>query len=158
MLNTKDMKRIIFIITLALFAQVTYAQHGGHYAATGEEKAFDGNDLVSYFESEKPEKGLEKYSYDYDGIHLLFSSDDNRTKFKNDPDKYIPAYNGWCAIALTGGSLVQPDFNEYKIQDGKLLFFEVKAFFNGKTAWDRDPDIHKIVADKKYTELMDKKD
>ena len=156
MLNTKEMKRILIIVTLAVFAHLTHAQHSGHYAGSDEEKAFDGNDLVSYFESEAPVKGSEDYSYDYDGIHLLFSSEENRTKFKNDPDKYIPAYNGWCAIALTGGSFVRPDFNEYKIQDGQLLFFEVRAFFNGKTAWERDPDIHKIVADKKYVELNNK--
>ncbi len=150
------MKRILIIVTLAMFAQVAQAQHGSHYAGSEEEIAFDGNDLVSYFESEQPVKGSEDFSYDYDGIHLLFSSDSNRTKFKNDPGKYMPAYNGWCAIALTGGSFIRPDFNEYKIQDGQLLFFEVRAFFNGKTAWERDPDIHKIVADKKYDELSSK--
>lgn len=155
MLSKKEMKRILILVTLAVFSHLTYAQHGGHYAGADEEMAFDGNDLVSYFESETPVKGSEDFSYDYDGIHLLFSSDENRTKFKNDPDKYIPAYNGWCAIALTGGSFVRPDFNEYIIQDGQLLFFEVRAFFNGKTAWERDPDIHKIVADKKYDELRD---
>ena len=150
------MKRITLIVTLAVFAHLTQAQNGNHYAGSNEENAFDGNDLVSYFESKTPVKGSEDFNYDYDGIHLLFSSDENRTKFKNDPDQYIPAYNGWCAIALTGGSFVRPDFNEYKIQDGQLLFFEVRAFFNGKTAWERDPDIHKIVADKKYDELLNK--
>lgn len=147
------MKRILILVTLSVFAHITQAQPTGHYAGAEEEIAFDGNDLVSYYESETPVKGSEDFSYDYDGIHLLFSSDANKNKFKNDPDKYIPAYNGWCAIALTSGSFVRPDFNEYKIQDGQLLFFEVRAFFNGKTAWERDPDIHKIVADKKYNEL-----
>lgn len=147
------MKRISAIVLLLTGFFGVIAQHGGHYASGDEELAFDGNDLVSYFDSETPVKGSETYSYDYDGIHLLFSSQENLNKFKNDPDKYIPAYNGWCAIALTGGSFVKPDFNEYKIQDDKLLFFEVRAFFNGKTAWERDPDKHRILADKKYEEL-----
>lgn len=146
------MKRILTILLLLTVFFGAVAQHG-HYAGQNEEKAFDGNDLVSYFESDSPVKGSETFSYDYDGIHLLFSSQDNLDKFKSNPDKYIPAYNGWCAIALTGGSFIRPDFNEYKIQDDKLLFFEVRAFFNGKTAWERDPDKHRILADKKYEEL-----
>ena len=66
----------------------------------------------------------------------------------------MPAYNGWCAIALTNGTLAKPDFSQFKVQDGKLLFFEVRAFFNGKTAWEKDPDINKIVADEKFIKIF----
>jgi len=29
----------------------------------------------------------------------------------------------------------------FKIQNGSLLFFEVKAFYNAKTHWEKDPEI-----------------
>lgn len=38
----------------------------------------------------------------------------------------------------------------YKIQDGKLHFFAVRAFFNGLTAWEKDPEGNKIKADSNY--------
>jgi YHS domain-containing protein len=132
---------------------VTFALSGFSQALfEPNEIAFDGNDLVSYFDGEV-KKGNQNYSYKYEGFNLQFASRENLEKFKSDPEKYMPAYNGHCAVALVRGDLIKPDFNFYKIQDGELLFFEVRAFFNGRTAWDKDPDINKIVADKKFRDL-----
>ncbi len=147
------MKRLILtsILFTAVFV-VSVAQ--AKYPSIQEEFAFDGNDLVSYFETNAaPVKGDEQYAYQYEDLKLKFSTQENLNKFRSNPEKYIPAYNGWCAIALTHGNWIRPDFNQYKIQDGKLLFFEVRAFFNGKTAWEKDPEINKVVADKKWEEL-----
>ncbi len=137
-----------------IIAATSYGQQA-KFPSTNEDVSFDGNDLVSYYESDAPLKGSTKYAYQYEGLNLQFANQENLNKFKNDPDKYIPAYNGWCAIALTHGNWIRPDFNQYKVQDGQLLFFEVRAFFNGKTAWEKDPDINKLVADKKWQELSD---
>ncbi len=136
---------IILFFTLA-FSGYSQALFGP------DEIAFDGNDLVSYFDGQV-QKGSQNYAYQYDGFNLRFVSKENLSKFKADPEKYMPAYNGHCAVALVRGDLIKPDFNFYKIQDGELLFFEVRAFFNGRTAWDKDPDINKIVADKKFRDL-----
>lgn len=127
------------------------------YGFHADEKAFDGNDLISYFDG-KVVKGSEKITYTYKDVKLYFSSEENRERFKKEPEKYFPAYNGWCAIALAGGTLARPDYNNYKVQDGKLLFFEVRAFFNGRTAWEKDPDINRITADAKFNEIFKKDD
>lgn len=148
------MIRAIIFTFFAFIATISYGQQA-KFPGTNEEVSFDGNDLVSYYESDSPLKGSSKYTYQYEGLNLQFANQANLNKFKNDPDKYIPAYNGWCAIALTHGNWIRPDFNQYKVQDGQLLFFEVRAFFNGKTAWEKDPDINKLVADKKWQELSD---
>lgn len=137
---------------LILFSIVALSQHQ-KYACSPDEVAFYGNDLVSYYDNNVL-KGKEEFEFHYDGLNLRFASQDNLSKFKNDPEKYLPEYGGWCAIALANGNLVTPDFNHYKVQNGELLFFEVRAFFNGKTLWERDPDINKIVADKKHGELF----
>lgn len=118
-----------------------------------DEIAFDGNDLVSYYESENILEGKKEFSLKHQGLNLHFASRANLNKFKSTPKKYLPEYGGWCAIALTQGTYARPDFSHYKVQDGKLLFFEVRAFFNGKTAWEKDPEINKIVADRKYKDL-----
>ena len=143
--------KTIYSLTLLLFGISSFAQD--KYASASEEVAFDGNDLVAYFTSEEAVPGLEKYTHYYDGLKLQFSSQENLDKFKSNPVKYLPEYGGWCAIALTHGSWVRPDFSRFKVQDNKLLFFEVRAFWNGKTEWEKDPDINKIVADKKFEEL-----
>ncbi len=125
------------------------------YSSPSSTVAFDGYDLTSYFDG-KLVKGNAQYETNYDGLKLQFASAQNQSEFLTDPEKYLPAYGGWCAIALTQDSWIRPDYSEYKIQDGKLLFFEVRAFFNGKTAWEKDPDINKIVADRKYKDVVQK--
>ncbi len=142
----------LILLIIVLFSSVeSYGQH--NYAFGKEEKAFDGNDLISYFDGEV-KKGKDNIGFKYNETTLLFSSEENRERFKADPEKYFPAYNGWCATAIASGSLARPDFNNYKIQDGRLLFFEVRAFFNGRTAWEKDPDINKITADQKFGQIF----
>ncbi|MEL7005770.1 MAG: YHS domain-containing (seleno)protein [Bacteroidota bacterium] len=146
------MKKTFLISVFTLSILFAFSQQA-KFPGMEEDVAFDGNDLVSYYESDAPVKGSSKYSYQYQDLKLQFSNQENLNKFKSNPEKYIPAYNGWCAIALAHGNWIRPDFNQYKVQDGKLLFFEVRAFFNGKTAWEKDPAINKVVADKKWEEL-----
>ncbi|MBV6645082.1 MAG: hypothetical protein KI790_06520 [Cyclobacteriaceae bacterium] len=148
------MKKLFIPAFTLLLAFSALSQDRPRYSCGDEAVAFDGNDLVSYYENTSVQAGSESYKLEHDGLTLLFTTNANREKFKANPDKYLPAYGGWCAIALASGTLARPDFNHYKVQDGKLLFFEVKAFFNGKTAWEKDPDINKIVADKKYNEIF----
>lgn len=144
------------LISFSLFLAFTSLSQPNHDFVCGpDEIAFDGNDLISYYTG-KAVKGSAKYSYTYKELNLQFASKENLEKFKADPDKYLPAYGGYCAIALTYGNFVRPDFNQFKVQEGELLFFEVRAFYNGKTAWEKDPRIHKIVADAKYRDLKKK--
>lgn len=118
------------------------------------EIAFDGYDLVSYYQAE-PVKGNATLAFDYEGILMHFSSIENLELFKQYPERYWPAFNGWCAISLVYKVMKKPDFTIYKIQNNKLYFFEVRAFFNGMTQWDRDPIKNEILARIHYEHLSD---
>ncbi len=136
------------LLSFALvWASLASAQH--KYSCTSDEKAFGGNDLVSYFQG-TAQAGLDEFELEYDGLKLYFVSAENRATFQEDPEKYMPAYGGWCATAVSSDVYVQPDYNMFKIQDGALYFFEVKAFYNGRTQWEKDPQIHEISATKNY--------
>jgi len=149
------MKNIILTaFTILIYSQISLGQTH-KYSSSSDEIAFDGNDLVSYFDGNAT-KGIEKYKYEYDGLTLHFSTYRNYLIFKKDPDKYMPAYGGWCATAVAGNILTKPDYSMFKIQDEKLLFFEVKAFFNGKTYWEKNPEANLLVADKKYEKKFGK--
>jgi len=101
-------------------------------------------------------KGNEKLAAEVDGRKLLFSSAENLEIFKENPQKYTPAYGGWCAIAMVDNTFVRPDYTVYKVQDDQLLFFSVRAFFNGLTEWDKDEDKNKILADGNYMKHVSK--
>jgi YHS domain-containing protein len=85
--------------------------------------ALEGYDAVSYFEG-KPLKGSDDHIYDYKGIRYQFASISNVNKFKSNPEKYEPAYGGWCAYAMgETGEKVKVDPETYKIVNGKLYLF-----------------------------------
>lgn len=101
--------------------------------------AFDGYDITAYF-ANKAIKGKQAFQTDYKDIKLAFETQENLQDFTSNPEKYFPKYEGWCAIAMAEEAFIVPDYRYFKIQEGKLLFFRVKAFFNGLSQWNKSPD------------------
>ncbi len=151
--NLINMQKIsvLLSISLVLLLQTVHGQEA--YAVEQGELLIGGYDPVAYFDQEV-KKGLEQYATELDGRRLLFSSEENRNRFLEAPEKYTPAYGGWCAIAMVDKTFVVPDYTLYKIQDGDLLFFSVRAFFNGLTQWNKDADKNKVLADSNYTDTF----
>ena len=146
------MKTILIIALSLINLTVLFAQE--KYAVETGKVLLDGYDPVSYFDG-KARMGSADYSYDLNGRQLLFSSAENLIRFQDNTEKYTPAYGGWCAIAMVDETFIVPDYTLYKIQDGDLLFFSVRAFFNGLTQWDKDADKNKILADTNYVKLFE---
>src|SRR5690349_12145405 len=81
--------------------------------------ALEGYDAVSYFDK-KPAEGDEKFSFTFKGVTYWFATQANLNRFKTSPEKYEPAYGGWCAYAMgETGEKVKIDPETYKIIDNK---------------------------------------
>lgn len=65
--------------------------------------AVGGTDVVAYFTDAAPVAGDPAYSAEQDGAIWLFSSAANRDSFVADPQKYLPAFGGYCAFAVSRG-------------------------------------------------------
>ena len=114
-----------------------------------------GYDLVSYRESGGPRMGSPDYSADHDGHTYHFADADNRRQFLADPDRYVPAYSGFCAITLALGRVTCPEYTNFKIEDDRLLLFEVTGFTNGRTLWNSDVARFRSQADQNHLRLID---
>lgn len=85
--------------------------------------ALEGYDPVSYF-SGKPLEGQEELKLNYKNVTYQFASQDNLVKFKLHPEKYEPAYGGWCAYAMgESGEKVKIDPETFTMLEGKLYLF-----------------------------------
>ena len=63
----------------------------------------------------------------------------NLNKFKTNPEKYEPAYGGWCAYAMGAtGEKVKIDPETYKILDDKLYVFYNFWGNNTLTDWNKN--------------------
>lgn len=114
----------IAFITVILFFFTGLAQQSSlsvdHFNTDSENLVANGYDVVSYFTDSKPVKGKQTISTDFQGLLLYFSSHENKRKFLDDPEKYLPKYGGWCAYAIgNAGKKVDVDPFSYIIEKQK---------------------------------------
>ncbi len=121
---------------------------------TKKNSAIEGYDPVSYFDN-NPKEGEAKWSYDYKGIPYHFSSAVNLAKFKASPDKYEPAYGGWCAYAMgESGEKVKIDPETFKIVEGKLYLFYNFWGNNTLNTWNKNERPLKAKADQNWKKFL----
>ncbi|NND90833.1 MAG: hypothetical protein HKN42_08195 [Granulosicoccus sp.] len=91
--------------------------------------AIGGHDSVLYHQIEpEPQasavEGTKGYTVEYKGAKWLFATQESSALFAADPQKYSPAYNGFCANALSlGEGLVRTDGTHWEIFDDRLYLF-----------------------------------
>lgn len=82
--------------------------------------AVSGYDVVSYQTGAKPLRGNGNHLAVHDGETYLFVDDDNRKVFLEDPDRYVPAYGGYCAYGVAVGKKFVADPDVWRVVDGRL--------------------------------------
>lgn len=114
--------------------------------------ALQGYDPVSYF-SDQPMSGNPNISSVYGGAIYYFTSTENQGIFEAGPEKYLPQYGGFCAVAISEGKLVPVDPETYTLTDGKLYLFYNGEFGNTKPQWEADEAGIKAKADTQWSSL-----
>jgi YHS domain-containing protein len=95
-------------------------------AGTPDRIALSGYDPVSYFKPGHPEKGSAEFTYSFEDARYLFTSEEHRTMFAADPERYAPQFSGYCAITVSRGAKYEADPEAWVIWDGKLFVFGSK--------------------------------
>ena len=80
--------------------------------------AIRGVDPVSYADG-APQSGRMDLALLHDGGVFLFASPSNRERFVAEPDRYIPAFGGYCAPCLGDGEKVHADPALFTRIDGR---------------------------------------
>jgi hypothetical protein len=94
-----------------------------------------GYDPVAYFLAGAPTEGSADVAATHAGAIYRFSSEENRATFLAEPDRYLPAYGGFCALAMSFGQKVDIDPMAWKIVDDVLY---VQANPRAAKVWDGD--------------------
>ena len=113
-----------------------------------------GYDLISYRETGGPVPGSSVFLAEHQGYQYHFSNQSNLDLFNTDPERYAPAYSGFCAITLALGRVTCPEHTNFIIQDDTLFLFEIKGFTNGRTLWNTDPLEFRSKADTNFEKLI----
>lgn len=111
-------------------------------------------DAVSYFKG-RPLKGNSKFYHQHKGITYYFANQENLDEFKKSPDKYEPAYGGWCAYTVAlNGDRVKINPATYKIIDGRLYLFYNFNSDNRLIKWNKEEKRLKAAANNNWVAKM----
>ena len=102
--------------------------------AAGAPLALRGYDPVSYFRADGPELGRAEHQVAFEGATYRFASDDNRRRFEAHPERYLPAFGGFCAYGVSVGKKFDGDPLVWKIVDDRLylnLNRDIQATWEG---------------------------
>lgn len=135
---------VIWLLTMSsVYAGNDLNTQAGKYGAVGF-------DPVSYIQDEKAYKGDKKWAADFQGVTYLFSTEANKKTFLESPEKYVPAYGGWCAYAMADGDEVEVDPKTFKIIDGKTHLYYNGLWGNTLKKWNKDETNLKSRADMEW--------
>ena len=132
-----------------IFACIVTACHSQHIYET-ENGAINGYDPVAYFTVSQAVKGNEAHSLKWKGATWYFSSAENLNAFRGNPEKYAPAYGGFCAYGVAGGYKVKIEPDAWAIVDGKLYLNYDQGV---QRKWNKDREGYIKKANQNWTDL-----
>jgi YHS domain-containing protein len=147
------------LVLLTLLVGVAVASHGQDEVRKKQFNlknavAIGGYDPVSYFDGE-PAEGDEDIRISYKGVVYYFATQANVAKFTASPEKYEPAYGGWCAYAMgEAGEKVKVDPETFKIINGRVYLFYNFWANNTLADWDSDEKRLKESADRNWHKFV----
>lgn len=126
---------LAFIVPMAASAQDS--QHPVNtLGAPADNVAIRGYDPVAYFREGKPHRGSPEFAAQHDGATWWFASAEDKALFQADPEKYMPAFGGFCAYGTSRGYLVKIEPEAWSIVDGRLyLNYDLGV----RDTWQKDP-------------------
>jgi YHS domain-containing protein len=147
------MKRLILMLTIMFISVVSYAQRGEIFS--NKKGAINGYDAVAYFKESKSIKGDTQLNYQWKDANWYFSSKENSETFKENPEKYVPQYGGYCAYGTSEGYKAPTQPDAWTIVDGKLYLNYNKEV---KVLWNKNQSELIKKADVNWGELKGKKE
>lgn len=88
--------------------------------AAGPGLAVHGYDVVAYFAQGAPVRGSAEFAAVHDGAAYQFSNAANLAAFEKAPEKYAPAFGGFCAYGASVGKKFDGDPYFWEIHAGRL--------------------------------------
>ena len=99
--------------------------------------ALEGNCPVAYFTVNKPERGKPEYASNHNDVTYHLASADAKSAFEANPEKYMPAFGGWCAFGMSVEDKFTIDPTNFKIVNGRLMVFLKNRNIDARSLWNQ---------------------
>ncbi len=144
--------KTLFVAAMAVFvAAVSTPAFAKDY--THSTPGISGYDLVAYFTDGKPMRGSGFQVSVFEGVTYAFASEEHKEMFEANPEKYVPAYGGYCAYGVAVGKKFVTDPEVWRIVDG-TLYLNLDRDIQRK--WQKDVPGHINTADGNWLKIKGK--
>lgn len=127
------MKRLL--VVLAILALATAPALAKELVNTDDQGlALEGYDPVAFHIQQAAVMGDGGITSSFRGATYRFASTEHKDLFDTAPEKYVPAYGGFCAMGVAMGQLYRVEINTWQIVDGRLILNknrDVREMFDG---------------------------
>lgn len=113
-----------------------------------------GYDPVAYFTDSKAMRGSGYHVSVVDGVTYAFVNAEHKKLFEGNPQKYLPAYGGYCAYGLGVGKKFVADPEVWKIVND-ILYLNLDKGIQEK--WEKDIPGYIKKGDTNWAMIKDKK-
>jgi|SRR6516162_10563433 YHS domain-containing protein len=148
------MKKLAFFLIVVFLAAPLLAETKTLLNLDKNGLALQGFDPVGFFTQNKPVKGKPEFTSTYHGATYYFASGENKALFGKEPDKFEPAYGGFCAYGVSRNKLVEIDPEAFQIVNGRLLLQYSKGVRND---FNKDAQGNLAKANANWPGLVEKK-
>ena len=140
----------IFSHLLVLSMVLFFTSCGPSVSGSASNPALGGYCPVCYFTADQAVEGSSEYQATYEVKTYYFNSAESVATFNADPEKYLPAYDGWCAYGVAVGAKVPVDPRVFSVVDGRLYLN--KNRWVGRS-FDKDQEGYIEKANENWPEL-----
>ncbi len=142
---------VSFVLAAMTLSTSALAKEDPIYTSYFSNNGAGGYDVTAYFSESKPVKGKKAFTTRYKDADWLFASQENLDKFVSDPEKYAPQYGGYCAWAVSQGSVASGDPLLWTVHNDKLYLNYNKKI---NTKWASDMDNLISTGDKNWPSVL----
>jgi YHS domain-containing protein len=107
--------------------------------------ALEGYCPVTYHTHNVARQGNADYAATYNGVDYHFVSAAAQRMFDRNPEKYIPAYGGWCAYGMAVQDKFPIDPTNFKVVNGRLMVFLRNEKVDALAIWNQNDEQDQVV-------------
>jgi len=125
----------------------------GPYNVDAGNVMLKGYDPVAYFPPiSMPTPGAADLTAEHDGVIYRFADPENRDRFLAAPERYVPAYGGYCAYGVSVGQKLDIDPAAFRVIERRLYVY---LDLGTRLVWAMDEPENLETADKIWPRLRE---
>ena len=133
------------ILTLLILTAVSTLTLANEHNLDENGVMLGGYDPVSYIESKTAQPGSNDWQAEHNNARYWFSSEANKTKFMENPDKFVPAFGGFCSYGIAMRKKLSVDPEAFWVEDDRLF---LQLDHGTQAVWEKDRVRNIEVADR----------